>query len=77
MEIKYSKQVVKYLAKMDKSKRDSVINKIKQLPLGDVKNMKNDEYAYRLRVGNIRVLFDKFSDYIFIGKVKSRGDIYK
>ncbi|SFV88625.1 hypothetical protein MNB_SUP05-SYMBIONT-5-1103 [hydrothermal vent metagenome] len=38
---------------MDAVKRDLVVSKIKQLPLGDVKKMKNDEYAYRLRVGNI------------------------
>ena len=39
---------------MEKSKIDSVFNKVKQLPRGDVKNMKNDEYAYRLRVGKQR-----------------------
>jgi mRNA-degrading endonuclease RelE of RelBE toxin-antitoxin system len=77
MDIKYSKQSIKYLSKMEFQKKSSVVDKIKQLPLGDVKKMQNDRYAYRLRVGNIRVLFDKFVDYIFIGKIKTRGDIYK
>jgi len=37
MKIKYSKQAVKHLSKMDVQKRDLLIGKIKQLPLGDVK----------------------------------------
>jgi mRNA-degrading endonuclease RelE of RelBE toxin-antitoxin system len=77
MDIKYSKQAIKYLSKMELQKRSSVIDKIKRLPFGDVKKMQNDKYAYRLRVSNIRVLFDRFDDYISVGKIKTRGDIYK
>lgn len=77
MNIKYSKQAIKYLSKMSTQKRGLLISKINQLPLGDVKPMRDDEYAYRLRVGSIRVLFDMFVDYMFIGKIKPRGDIYK
>ena len=77
MEIKYSKQAIRYLAKIDDVKKRLIVDKIKRLPSGDVKRMRNDKYAYRLRVGNMRILFDQFDDYIWIGKVKPRGDIYK
>ena len=77
MEIRYSKQAVKYLSKMELKHKQAIISKIKKLPKGDVKPMMNDKYAKRLRIGSFRVLFDQYPDYIFIGKIKTRGDVYK
>lgn len=77
MEIRYSKQASKYLAKLNDKNKKNILNKIKKLPLGDVIKMKNDKYAYRLKTGGFRILFDMRSDYAFIGKIKPRGDVYK
>ena len=77
MEIRYSRQAIRYLARIDSARKRLVVDKIRQLPSGDIKRMKNDEYAYRLRVGNMRILFDRYDDYIWIGKIRPRGDIYK
>jgi mRNA-degrading endonuclease RelE of RelBE toxin-antitoxin system len=77
MEIKYSKQASKYLARLSLQHKRSIVMKIKKLPDGDVQPMKNDQNAHRLRVGGHRVLFDILPGYIFIGKIKPRGDIYK
>ena len=77
MEIRYSKQASKYLAKLNNKNKKNIINKIKKLPLGDVIKMQNDKYAYRLKIGGVRILFDIYTDYAFIGKIKPRGDVYK
>ncbi len=78
MDVKYSKQVIKYLTKMGSSKRGLVVSKIKQLPLGDVKKFINHPKAtHRLRVGGIRVLFRIERSRVIIAKIGNRGDIYK
>lgn len=78
MDISDSKQAIKYLTKMDNAKKLAVINKIKQLPLGDVKTFINHpKVSHRLRVGGIRVLFRMNDTMITIAKIGNRGDIYK
>ncbi|MBW5290997.1 MAG: hypothetical protein Rsou_2049 [Candidatus Ruthia sp. Asou_11_S2] len=78
MDIKYSKQAIKYLVKIDDSKKGLVVSKIKQLPLGDVKKFINHPKAtHRLRVGGIRVLFRIEQSRVIIAKIGNRGDFYK
>ena len=78
MEIKYSKQATKYLAKTNSVKRLKVVNKIKKIPLGDIKKFINHPKAtHRLRIGAIRVLFRMEQNNIIIAKIGNRGDIYK
>jgi mRNA interferase RelE/StbE len=50
---------------------------ISTLPAGDVKKLKGIDGGYRLRVGSVRVLFEKESDKIHVIRIDSRGDVYK
>jgi len=55
-------------------------NKILELQkfpnLQNIKKLTNFEPAYRLRVGNYRVLFDVTDDIIIIGRVLHRQNSY-
>jgi mRNA interferase RelE/StbE len=44
---------------------------------GDIKRLKEHDPAYRLRMGDYRVLFDVEGDEIIIGRVKHRRDAYE
>ena len=76
MEIKYSKQAVKFLKKQDKPTIKRIISAIEMLPAGDVKKLQG-QVGYRLRVGDYRIIFDKSGNVIFIVKIGNRGEIYK
>lgn len=77
MEIKYKRKAVKYIESCDKSTKNRLKVSIENLPLGDVKKLKGYEDEYRLRVGNLRVLFSVQNGIIIINDIKSRGQIYK
>jgi len=49
---------------------------INALPIGDVKKLKGIRGGYRLRVGGVRILFEKDADEIHVIKIDNRGDIY-
>lgn len=76
MEIRYSKQAIKFLKKQDVPTRRRIISAIKILPIGDVKKLQG-ENGYRLRVGDYRILFDHDGHIISINKIGNRGEIYK
>ncbi|WP_457561157.1 type II toxin-antitoxin system RelE family toxin [Caminibacter sp.] len=61
-----------------KSKIKEAIISLKQFPnVNNVKKLVNFELAYRLRVGNYRVLFDVNEDEIIVGRILHRKDSYK
>ena len=76
MEIRYSKQAIKFLQKQDKPTRLRIDAAINKLPIGDVKKLQGSIY-YRLRVGDFRIIFDRNGNIIHILKIDSRGDSYK
>ena len=76
MEIRYSKQAIKFLEKQEESIRMRIKYAIMKLPSGDVKKLVGQPY-YRLRVGDFRVLFTRDGQIIHISKIDSRGQIYK
>ena len=76
MEILYSKQAQKFLLKQDKKTQLRIISAIEALPSGDVKRLQGTEY-YRLRVGDIRVIFDRDGNVIRIEKIENRGQVYR
>ncbi|HEX4350460.1 MAG TPA: type II toxin-antitoxin system RelE/ParE family toxin [Verrucomicrobiae bacterium] len=43
---------------------------------GDVKRLKGHDIAYRLRMGNFRILFDVDENTITIRKIKDRKEAY-
>ena len=44
---------------------------------GDVKMLKDFDPAYRLRVGEYRVLFDVVSNHIEVYRIRHRSEVYK
>jgi mRNA interferase RelE/StbE len=84
--IKYNKQVVKFLAKQDKRITKKIINFFDKLKYDlaiminyDVKELKGFKNHYRLRISKFRVIFVIIDNELIIQVIKanSRGDIYK
>lgn len=86
MIIRYSKDALKFLAKLDKKSvtriREAVAGLTLVPPVGDIKLMQgyNDDRK-RLRVGSWRIIYkygvDNSIDILFIIDIGNRGDIYK
>lgn len=78
MNIRYSKQAYKYLAKLDRTRFNQIINAINKIEYGerDIKKMRGIDNLYRLRTGDYRILFTKEYDIIKIEKIGARGDVY-
>ena len=50
---------------------------IEKLPYGDIRKLTGFENEYRLRVGDLRVLFTVENDIIIVNDIKPRGQVYK
>ena len=86
MIIKYSKDSLKFLSKLDKKSVDRIREAIAKLtldpPEGDIKLMQGfSDNRKRLRVGSWRVIYKYGSEnsveILFIIDIGNRGDIYK
>lgn len=75
LEIKYSKQALKFLKKQDTITQKRILNAISVLPKGDVKALQGKD-GYRLRIGDYRVIFNNIDNIIFIRMIGNRGQIY-
>jgi mRNA interferase RelE/StbE len=68
---------LKHISEPFKSKIHNKILELKSFPnVQNIKKLTNFEPAYRLRVGNYRILFDIFDDMIIIGRVLHRQSSY-
>jgi len=76
MQIEYSKQAVKAINKINNPFKKNIKEAIEKLPDGDVKKLKGYSNAYRLRVGDYRILFD-MNGKIEITNILPRGEAYK
>ena len=76
LEIKYSKQALKFLKKQDSITQKRIINAISKIPQGDIKTLQGAS-GYRLRIGDYRVIFDYIDSIIFIKAIGNRGQLYK
>lgn len=76
MQVKFSKQALKFLNKQDVPTRKRLITAINVLPAGDVKKLQGID-AFRLRVGDYRIIFTKDGEIIFIEKIDNRGQVYR
>ena len=77
--IVFQKAALKFLKKQDKRTQERLLKAINQLPNGaDVKKIQGYE-LYRLRVGDMRVLYaiDDVVMIISIENIDNRGDVYK
>jgi mRNA interferase RelE/StbE len=77
MEADYTKQAEIFLEKQAERQAARIKRAISNLPAGDVKKLKGIDNGYRLRVGSVRVLFEKDGDKIHVVKIDNRGDVYK
>ena len=78
MEIQFSKAAAKYIHNQDRPTKQRIKLAIDRLPDGDVKPLKGSDGSYRLRVGDLRILFSyPARGIILVEKIGSRGDIYK
>lgn len=77
MQIKYEKDAAKHISKMDKPTKKRLKSAIEKLPSGDVVKLQGYIEDYRLRVGDLRVLFSIEDDTIVVKDVLPRGQAYK
>ncbi len=81
MKINIRKSAIKDLKKISLNDRQKIHSKILILSkfpnISNIKKLTNFEPAYRLRVGNYRILFDVSETTIEIGRVLHRKDSYK
>jgi len=80
MKIEIRKSAVKDLKQISepyKSKLHAKILDLKYFPnVPNIKKLTNFEPAYRMRVGNYRILFDVTDDAVIIGRVLHRQKSY-
>lgn len=77
MRIEFAKPAIKYINSSDKPTKQRLKTSIEKLPLGDVKKLQGLQNDYRLRVGDLRVLFSIQEDIITIKDILPRGQAYK
>lgn len=77
MRIELEKEAAKYISKLDKPTKQRIKKAIEKLPAGDVKKLQGYSEDYRLRVGDLRILFSVNEDIITIKDILQRGQAYK
>jgi len=81
MKINIRKSAIKDLKKIDSKSKERLHTKIlnlKNFPdISNIKKLTNFEPAYRMRVGDYRILFDVTEDSIEIGRILHRKDSYQ
>ena len=81
MKLSIRKSAIKDLKRVDRKEREVIHTKILELAkfpnLSNIKKLTNFEPAYRLRIGQYRVLFDVVGDTIEIGRVLHRRESYR
>lgn len=81
MKIKIRKSAIKDLKRIPVSEKVKIHSKILELEkfpdIPNIKKLTNFEPAYRLRVGDYRILFDWSDDIIEIGRVLHRKESYE
>ena len=73
----YSKQAAKALSGMDKLTKQRIKQGITGIPKGDIKKLKGYSAAFRLRIGDYRIIFEMSSTELFIHAILPRGEAYK
>ena len=70
----------KFIRRQSKPNQQRLYDSIKQLPNGrDIKKLRGFDNKYRMRVGNYRIIYDKYDDVYIIEvvNVDNRGQVYK
>ena len=77
LEIKFTKDAVKQIKKLNQPLKDRVREGVYRLPDGDVVKLQGYSTKYRLRIGDYRIIFDMRDNIITIGEILPRGEAYK
>ncbi|MCL2740341.1 MAG: type II toxin-antitoxin system RelE/ParE family toxin [Oscillospiraceae bacterium] len=77
MKITYDKIAIKHIKQLDRTTKERVLEAVLKLPQGDVIKLKGFENRYRLRIGNFRVIYNKYENEIVIADCLPRGEAYK
>lgn len=81
MEVKLSKQALKYTNSQDKPTRERLkaafIDLGKEPPVGDIAPLVGRPPFLRLRIGDLRAIFYENDGIIRVVKISPRGEIYK
>lgn len=77
MQIQYSRKATKYINAADKPTKQRLKMAIEKIPKGDIKKLKGTDAEFRLRVGDLRVLFTYNDDYVIVNDILPRGQAYK
>lgn len=77
LKIEYKKKAIKYINSCDSTTKKRLKAGIENLPLGDITKLQGYENEYRLRIGDLRVLFTFENGIIIINEIKPRGQAYK
>lgn len=73
MKIIFERDAAKHISKMDKPSKTRIKQAIDKLPAGDVKKLQGFVHDYRLRVGDLRILFSVEVDTIIMSKEMLKG----
>jgi mRNA interferase RelE/StbE len=76
LQVIFSKRAAKAVESMNNPDKTRIKEAILKLPKGDIKKLKHYSPAYRLRVGDWRILFD-MGDIIEIADILPRASAYK
>ena len=77
--IEYGSAALSDLDALHAAAREQLLRKIQRLEnglVGNIKRLREAESAFRLRMGDYRVLFDVEGDVIVIRKIGHRKDVY-
>jgi len=85
VDIKYTKQALKFLKSCSNTTRGLIRQKIHGLtetpPKGDIKPLQGSKTEKRLRVGKYRVIYEYLKDgnmnILMVNKIDTRGGVYK
>ena len=77
--IEYTATALDDLRSLPSREADQILRKVLRLEQGlhgNIKRLQNADAAFRLRMGDYRVLFDVIGDKILIQRIGNRKDIY-
>jgi len=77
MDITLSKKAAKALEALNNPLQSRIVDGIYKLPSGDIKKLRGYTAAFRLRIGDYRIIFEMTIDEIYISDILSRGEAYK
>ncbi|MCM1097828.1 MAG: type II toxin-antitoxin system RelE/ParE family toxin [Ruminococcus flavefaciens] len=77
MQVEYSKKSIKYINSADRMTKKRLKEAIEKIPLGDIKKLQGVSDGYRLRVGDLRILFSIEDNKVYIDNIIPRGQAYK